>query len=89
MAAPAVPATSTLAAKPTAFIGGIVTLLTGVVFAVPDLGIALPTSVVKIITIAVMLAGYAGIHSKVTPVVAPKDNKGNVLIPKPDILHQP
>lgn len=82
------PAASVVASKPTAFIGGIVTMLTGLVFAVPDLGIALPTSVVKIITIVVMLAGYAGIHSKVTPVAAPRDNKGNPLVKK-DLLHQP
>jgi hypothetical protein len=75
---------SALNRSPTAIIGAAVTMLTAVVFAAPDLGVAFPPSVLKIITLVIMVAGLAGIHSKVTPVAAPRLNAVTPLVPAHD-----
>jgi hypothetical protein len=58
--------------QPLAILGGVVTVLTGVVYAAPDLGIGLPETVVKVIALIALIAGGLGVHSKVTPVAAPR-----------------
>lgn len=55
---------------PTAIIGAVVTVIDTALIVGPDLG--LPTSVSRILALVVATAGFAGIHSRVTPVAAPK-----------------
>lgn len=56
---------------PTAIITAAVTMLSTALYVAPSVGIAIPDSAQKIITLVLMAAGGLGIHSLVTPVAAP------------------
>lgn len=55
---------------PTAIIGAVVTVIDTALIVGPDLGLS--TSVARILALVVATAGFAGIHSRVTPVADPR-----------------
>lgn len=64
--------------EPALIAGGIVTMLSTFMFVAPDLGIEIPDTVAKVITLILVVAASLGIRSKVTPVAAPKLSKGKL-----------